>query len=75
MKRNQLKIQANAKQKPLPHWMVFLMFLAYIRAIQSPPSTALLVILIRAVVVVLIVLILTTQGGAEVIADVLSRLR
>jgi hypothetical protein len=74
MKRNQFNNQISAKQEPLPHWMIFLMFLAYVRATQPPPSTALVITLIRALMAILIALILATQGGADVIADVLSRL-
>lgn len=75
MNQNQFNSsQLDAEKSSMPKWMVFLMFLAYLKAMQPAPSTTLLVAFIRAITAILITLIIAQQGGTEVIANILSHL-
>ena len=59
----------------LPPWMIFLLYLAWLRAMRpQPPVTAtVLRTLIIAVALVLVVVALVAAGAPEVVADVMQQ--
>ena len=56
--------------KPMPHWMMFLLYLITLRAMNSPEVTVLRR-LILAVTLLLITMILGTIGAPELVIDVI----
>jgi hypothetical protein len=75
MNQDQLNIpKLTVERDSLPNWMVFLLFLAYLRATRPASSTILLITFVRAVTFILITLILALVGGSEILVDLFGRL-
>lgn len=59
---------------PMPHWMMFLLYLAWLRAVHPQPhiSVTVLATLIISVALVLTVVALVAAGAPEMVAETLK---
>lgn len=67
------KFEQKIAHQPMPNWMLFLLYLAWLRAMrpQSHPSVTVLTTLIIAVALVLTVIALVAAGAPEMVAETL----